>query len=364
MYNIVIFGTGSTSILVESVLNSNVNIVCYCDNNKSKWDTMYQNRKVINPNKITDFKFDYVVIASQFNEPIYNQLLNLGVNNQKIFQFFNFIDSFNYVNWSLWQVRHNFDCEIISTGISYIFKAIKPEFWEKNKLVNIANASQDLYFDYHMIRYLIKNYKAKLTNFRYVLIGLCYYSFEYNLSLAAMKEKSLLYYEAIGEKHNYKILGNVLNIRDIDTKISKKILKLKETGYPEIQWEKIDNVNYDLNYEIGQKQALLDGNKNYPETVKENTLIFKEYLKLLKDNNIKPIVITCPVSKYYSKYFPKRITDEFHRIVNEVRKEYEFQFLDYFNSDLFNDEDFYDISHFNDRGAKKFAQLLQKKIEW
>lgn len=371
MKRIIIFGTGSTSKVVKSGLKDDVNIICYCDNDKNKWNKIYEGRKIIEPYKINEMEFDYLLIASQFNESIYKQLLELGIDYNKIFQFFKYVDSHcNYIKNDLNPLIYfRFTKELIITGISYIERAINPDLLLKNS-TNLARHSQDLYFGYHLVKYIIDNYKKDLVKLKYVFIGLSYYSFEYDMSLSAMKGKVHLYYEAIGKKHNLLDINEYIKVNKISENIAKNVFNLDKDGYPKVNWFHDESFNYNsnsicnINEEIGKKQALLDGNKNYPETVKENIQIFKDYLKLLKDNNIKPIVIICPVSKYYSKYFPQRLKDEFQNIIKETKKEYDFQIIDCFDSYKLNEDDFFDVSHLNSKGAENFTNMLNKIVEW
>ncbi|CDM68815.1 hypothetical protein CM240_1657 [Clostridium bornimense] len=69
------------------------------------------------------------------------------------------------------------------------------------------------------------------------------------------------------------------------------------------------------------------------------------------------------VSKYYTKYFSERIENEFFSIINEIGKLYDFQYIDYFRSELFTDDDFVDVSHLNGDGATKFTKVLNSMIK-
>ncbi len=98
---------------------------------------------------------------------------------------------------------------------------------------------------------------------------------------------------------------------------------------------------------------------------KENILIFEKYLKTLRDYNIKPIIVICPTSKYYYKYFENGYQkNKFYKIIEKFEKSYDFQVIDYFNSDLFEDNDFWDYGHLNGKGAEKFTGILNNEIEW
>lgn len=369
MKKVIIFGTGATAKIVVSGLKEDVTIICYCDNDMNKWGKFHNGKQIIIPKKIIEINFDYVLIASQFNDEIYNQLIKIGVNEEKIFQFFKFVDSFwSYIEFDLLKLNRNKEnVEGIITGISYAEKGIDEELLKKN-FNKMARHSQDLYYDYNLVKYAIEKYKNQMVNLKYVLISLSYYSFQYDMSLSAMKGKVPVYYKAIGKKHHLSDVEKYLTETMNSEYIVNEVFNLDIYGYPKVKWKwniiSSDKSSNLINEEHGKKQAILDYNKNYPETVKENTQILKDYLQLLNENNIKPIIVICPVSIYYAKYVSKQIREEFYNILNEMKKQYNFQFLDCFNDNLFNDEDYYDVSHLNEKGAKKFTNMLNDYINW
>ncbi|WML35481.1 hypothetical protein [Clostridium sp. OS1-26] len=106
-----------------------------------------------------------------------------------------------------------------------------------------------------------------------------------------------------------------------------------------------------------------DCNKDYPETVKENTKILQEYISLLKSKKITPIIVVCPTSRYYYEKFSPRIKEEFEKIINKIKEEFDVEVFDYFDSNIFLKEDFYDVSHLNKNGTMKFTKLLNDKLE-
>lgn len=367
MYDIVIFGTGRTAEIVESGLNEDANVVAYVDNNADKWNSYRNGRVIFSPNEIKNLDYDCIIIASQFNDSIYNQLTEeLGVDSKKILQFFKYIASCNnhIINELKAFSQLSNEVQVIATGISYMQVAINNNSLCK-KVFNLAHPSQDLYYDYNIVKYILDKYNKKIEKLQYVFIGLSYYSFQYDMSLSAMKGNVLLYYELMKKKHNYKEAENVFKERNLLKQLGNKIFKLDEFNVPMLDWKCEESKKLvDKNDKIGKLQAIQDCNKNYPKTVMENKIIFMKYLELLTSNNIKPIIIICPVSKYYEKYFSSRIKEEFYSIINEAHDKYGFQLLDYFNDKLFVDEDFYDVSHLNDKGSKKFSDILNSEVSW
>ena len=79
---------------------------------------------------------------------------------------------------------------------------------------------------------------------------------------------------------------------------------------------------------------------------------------------MKPILVVFPTAKYYFEKFDKDIKDYFYQIINEVKNIYDFQFFDFFRSDLFDIEDFNDADHLNKKGAEKMTKLLDDLINW
>lgn len=85
MLKVVIWGTGSGSAgLPEACLVRDVQIIAYVDNQSEKWGTIYQERTVISPKDIFDIVCDYYIIASIYYEEIEQQLLELGISQEKI----------------------------------------------------------------------------------------------------------------------------------------------------------------------------------------------------------------------------------------------------------------------------------------
>lgn len=100
---------------------------------------------------------------------------------------------------------------MLATGISYTNLGLKEELLNK-KCFKFSIGSQDLYYDYTIVKNIIENYKEKKQNLKYTIIGLTYYSFQYDMSLSAMKNKVILYYEILKDVHNFKDAKNIFGI--------------------------------------------------------------------------------------------------------------------------------------------------------
>lgn len=375
LINILVFGTGGYLNKIESYFKNCIHVLAYVDNNLAKENDF---RKFINkdimgnegayiicPDRIVEFEYDYIVIASQYCDDIYTQLINLGVSKEKILKMWNLnLSMFSDYSYKIDRFISKSNVEVLVTGLSYTYYGIDENKFIKNTF-DFSNSGQDLFYDFKTIKYLNENYADKIKSIKYAIIGLSYYSFQYDMSLSSYsKDRVLNYYNILKEGHNFKDVQNYIIEFNINKNIADKVFKKNIRGHYEFNYEESNLKENDNKHIQGKEQAEKDCKKNYPATVQENTYIFEEYLKLLQQNNIKPIVVVFPASKYYIKYFSPKIEKEFNDIINESSKKYKFQYFDYFRSDRFDDNDFYDVSHLNLVGAKKITMILNDVIRW
>lgn len=352
--NVLIFGTGSVADLVENELKKGINIIGYLDNSKDKIGKYLKEKKIYEVEFVKKCSYDCIIIASQYIEEMYNQLIELGVDENKILNYFLYKSiSDNLFKNKLSEFNQMKKVDVIITGLSYAHSGINA-FLNK-KVINFALGSQDLYCDKSIVTFILDKYKSKINKNSKCIIALSYYSFQYDLSKSLLKDRVMRYYPYINVCKNNELYYSKIKEAKIAKSLGIKII------YSNIE-DKQDK--QELNYDIGKIWAERDSNKNYPETVEENKKIFDDYLTLLRMYDIEAIVVVCPTSKYYSKYFDDRVSKEFNSIINQFKNKYNFQYLDYFCSDVFEDSDFLDVSHLNKKGAEKFTNILNEVIAW
>ena len=86
MKNVIIFGTGEFAKETYRFYKSkiDVNILFFSDNNLSKHYTMFFDIEIIPPEKLPFIKYDEILISSSFDNQIYQQLLELNIEKEKI----------------------------------------------------------------------------------------------------------------------------------------------------------------------------------------------------------------------------------------------------------------------------------------
>lgn len=83
--NVIVFGCGKQFKNKKGYLEKKFEIVALSDNNKELHGRKIEGINVITPSSINDYKYDYVVIAAFEEAEIRNQLVNIGIDNEKIF---------------------------------------------------------------------------------------------------------------------------------------------------------------------------------------------------------------------------------------------------------------------------------------
>ncbi len=81
---IIVFGLGKIYRDNAHLLPSQDKIVAYMDNNKELYGQWIDNVKVVSPMSIADYEYDKVVIMSSYTNEIKQQLLHLGVSEDRI----------------------------------------------------------------------------------------------------------------------------------------------------------------------------------------------------------------------------------------------------------------------------------------
>lgn len=383
-YKVLIYGINDISLNVSKLINyDNTDLIFYVSNNLDYWNKHISGVYIVPLEEAVKYSYDYLIVADTDLDALNRKLLSGEINNEQIFNYMYYICNFGfYGSPEFFTQYHAFKksektYEGIITGISYTQKGIKAELLPK-RFFNLACASQDLFYDYEMIKHSL-GFKKVNETIKYAIIGLCYYSFQYDLSKSdAGKYRSNYYYKVTNEYHNYDGSDKNKMFYKRFYEISKNILK---SNHDDILYEMLEE-KYIKIIEDGKTKefdsSLLNDeeegkcikeverkyNKNYPLTVEENKKIFKNYLDMLYTNDIKPIIIISPQTKLYQKNISIPIRDQFYEIIDEFQKEYDFQFLDYFYSDDFIDSDFYDVSHLNNKGSIKWTNLLSKDIKW
>ena len=357
--DILVWGIGKTFLKAQRMLKETVCIKVFLDSN-AKAGQLFENIPVVRPEMIFGFHYDKIVVCSVYKEEIQKKMAECNMDENQIIWFDEkkiesfFINKADFFHRKIQDFRdRNCAPEIVIMGISYhndgIFESAFPMC-----ALNIALRGQDIFYDFQIIKWL---YAEKyMYSLKYVIIGLCYYSFELDLSKTINAWEISRYYPEIKNAHNFmedKYFGQWCKTMQGEMNghgIYEELFERRPVG--------------ELTYEHGRQVAMADYNKNYPSTVYENKKILAEYLDFLEEKGVKPIVVIMPATRYYTKYCNLGLKARFYNDLQEVIGSKKIQILDYFDKLDYPDEYWYHVNHFNKTGAEIFTRQLIKDIEW
>lgn len=197
-------------------------------------------------------------------------------------------------------------------------------------------------------------------NLRYALIGLCPYSFHYELGrILRYRALFLPYFTAFNDLHNFPISADVYKDFFREDYLAKEVpAEPLNVNNPYIR------PTSKILPEKSITAKLNTWNKQYPETRDENIKILDDYLTLCEENNIRPIMFLAPNSENYMGSFNKEILEEFRDLVGQAcQKHTAACFIDGYKLNLLTYADFFDNGHMNIHGAAKFSSYLNDFIE-
>lgn len=362
----IVIGINNISNKIEKLLNNEkcriISFVSEDANLKGKW---LNNIPIHGIEEIKWINYDYI-INSDYSVCDLEEKESINIDS--------FINK--YYDYEIYRAYDYYiNCkkplEAFITGISYHEVAIDTKQLPNN-IINLAVSSQDLFYDYEWAKMVLNNQEIS-KNIKYAIIGLSYYSFEYDLSKSNFKDRVCMYYPIFKKCHSHYSSSEIIKNYNEFNQVAPKVLKKDYSDFlfstfrenSDSLWEKF--ISGIMDEEEIKKDSWMvekDCNKNYPITVQENIKILKEYIQLLKTKGIKPIVVVCPTSEHYYSRFSPRIKSEFIDIINKVKDEFNIEVLDYFESKDFTDNDFYNVSHLNKEGAKKFTKMLREDISF
>ncbi|KFN04433.1 hypothetical protein D0U04_10405 [Bacillus clarus] len=333
--------------------------------------------------------FHYVVIWGRDAELLSNKLIQFGVESKKIINLTNYMYEWKNRLIAMYQINPDFMhlyivmkkiksnpiYELLITGLSYPHCGINSKLLKKQS-VKLTLPSQDLYYDYLIAKQLLSNSHV----FQYCIMGIGYFSFHFDLSLSSEAFRIHNVYHPLFQDGHHTLVSAPLSTHglvQLDTPESLTSIfnenfeyacleqlgdKLQALPWLHAEWNAPPlHMTFE---EHGKIRAQSHSKLCYPNTLVENKMIFKKYLELMMQNNIKPIVVVFPVTSHYSRFVSPKLKEGFYHVIHEFQNLYSFQVIDLFDSPLFHDDDFYDSDHMNKKGADKMSVLLNGLINW
>lgn len=256
--------------------------------------------------------------------------------------------------------------------------------------VNLSVSSQDIYYDYVNMQYMIQQYDDRIRDLKYVIIDLYKYNyFNFDVSKSRMAH---LYYAWSGQhtdEHNfYKNHIYDFSFEDLNKYLEYEKYP-KKTNEALLGWERL--FEFDLNKvtdeDLKKRSPIHSRNvivtdevvanynyspnnviKRFDDTIEENKLYFDKLIQLIQgvNHDVKIYAVQMPMfcdawkraEEYYSPW-----KQEFYEIMEGYKQKYSIEFWDFTEHPIANERIcWYDTEHLNYYGALKFTDFLNQKI--
>lgn len=261
--------------------------------------------------------------------------------------------------------------EILNLGSSHAYMGIDPSSFSF-KGFNMANVSQSFFYDYK----LLEKYIDKASKLKIVLLPVSYFSFGFSLSDNSEYWRCYFYerYEKLPIENN----ANLINMKRCsmfalygNKESLNYILKLFKVNLA----ENINKngayleTNYDTNLfknsisdSLGKIRTTIHDKTFSIDNTDDNYKYVEKIIKLCKQKNVTPVLITTPVYQTYYKNMNPEIWNATQDLIDKLSAEYGIKYYNYLKDSRFTIEHFRDNDHLNPAGARMFSSIINDEI--
>ena len=265
------------------------------------------------------------------------------------------------------------------TGSSHALNGINERYI--NNCVNCSMHSQDIYYDFLCAKNILEKTNTKAYDRCFIIMG--YYIPFQDLSKSTVMRNMVIspvYYPTFGDAHNWEE-PNMIDpwryakdtpeeARKICEMLAEQLILQKGTYYSDLKERKsfFDLGNkkwFELSEEemdaYGKERAVSHNKMVVHEaSFTENCEILKDYVRLLQLYEVVPAMIITPFTPAYNKYIDERYKEAIMEMLDKV--EGTIHYIDFNESDMFDNTDFMDTDHLNVQGANKVSMILNDML--
>lgn len=320
-----------------------------------------------------DFSFFKVLFYEEVTQRIFSNVIQQYEEDK---DYYYLKDQLDYARTS--------SIDTIITGSSYGLYGIDASLLSHK--VNLSLPSQDLYYSLKGVYKLYKEKEKENVSICNVVLCCGYYYFHTDLSRTKNQSEisriAKVYHPIYHDMHNCVFLSpnqdtlmqsnifdfeKILHIyRDEERQkgyFSKENLRkcsaMKEWQDSSKSWDQLSESEKRI---AGQRRTALH-NKNIKRNASfyENACILKRFATFCSQNKIHLLVGVTPASKYYLEYLDQDYKNKFFQVLNEI--ESTIHLLDLSSDSTFQEDDFIDTDHLNEKGAKKMTQIILTTLQ-
>lgn len=276
-----------------------------------------------------------------------------------------------YTNISTYLTTENKTIEVLALGSSQVKNAINPAFI-KLKTLNLASGNQHHDTDFKILKQLL----PKLPSVKTVILEASYSHFELphngpnfwknsiylNYFGANNFERKTYFKDRLIYLSNPKFFSEKLYSYYLQ---GEKNFGFNRFGYDTLKYAGIfKELAYDET-KISERTSFKINKEPNLNTFEANTRLFFEMLAFLKAENLNVIIIEAPMYKTYHSQRNPEILKRRDSIVQLAKERYENVSLFLLENDTiyYSAKDYWNQSHLNPKGGKKFSSTLSDFLE-
>jgi len=258
--------------------------------------------------------------------------------------------------------------EVLLLGSSHELYGLNPD--ELNlSAVNLAGYSQDLYYDAQLVRC----YLDRLPALKCVVMGLSYFTLEYDMEQSTEAWRSCYYRRYFGIPHRHAWLefqpGNYSLVFQYGPKLARSLLL--DEHPPDVTGNVRANGWAEFSVPEDPAAAVRDGEQRvtahhtlmHAENGARNLAILDELFDELRQRNIQVVLVTTPVYETYSANFDPVRQERWQAAVRHLQSRHGVLHFDFTNDPRFGLRDFSNSDHLNRDGAAKLSRLFGQELQ-
>lgn len=257
--------------------------------------------------------------------------------------------------------------DLIILGSSQFYYDIDSKILSEHSC-NLANSNQDFYYD----NQIVLKYLDKMPNLKTAIIGVSYFSFEFDLTNTEEYWRKYFYQrfwqiyprtQSNFDIRNYSLLAaySPQTARKIILPFFHVNLLNNVTQYG---WFTGQNNNAKVNENTAAEDARVHTGYMKNNLIPINQGLLENTITNLQAKHVKVVLVSIPVSSVYFSAIDQTKYQLMQQTVLEIAQKYHLQYLNYSQNEKFNSNNFVDRSnHLDEQDASKFSYILKGDIK-
>ena len=260
--------------------------------------------------------------------------------------------------------------QVLILGSSHSLFGVDPDQFSQSTF-NMAYVSQSLYYD----RMILGIYLDRMPALKTVVLPISYFSLDTSIAMSTEKWRCYFYekyfslpvegssvqrFTTMFDLKRYSMIalyGIPKSLKHLRNNFRLNLVSEQQLN----GWLKRD-LSVPLQDKKGQQAVALHESLMFPGLRPVNMVYLQEMATLLRQRNIRLVLVTLPVHQTYSAHID---IDRYKSMVEASNKfcaENGCDYLNLFSDQRFGDADYFDTDHLNSTGARKFSKLLGAQI--